>query len=679
MNENQINKELQLKISKLELALAENEENTHSLFKELDQYKVMIHNIDMGITRVDKDLNIIFTNKTVGRWYNKPLSEFIGKKCHEIFAQRDKPCLNCPGLLAIKTGEMCEVETSGINETGVNFTVSDRAYPYFDDDGTVLGFNEVIDDITDRKSAELELKEERERLFDIIEGTNAGTWDWNIETDKLEVNDRWASIMGRDVNDISPVTIQTWRDFVHPEDLPRVTELLENHISGETDYYDAEFRQSHKDGSWVWVNARGKVLKQSDDNKPLRLRGIHLDITKKKDVENEKILLERQVQHAQKLESLGVLAGGIAHDFNNILMGVIGNADLALHELPTENPVRNNLNGIITAAMRATDLAKQMLAYSGKGHFIIEKINVNCMVEEMTHLLKTTISKNALLNLNLSKNIPSIEADITQIRQVFMNLITNASEAIEGKSGIVTVSTGVMEVTNDYLQGVFVNNDVAEGYYTFIEVSDTGCGMNKEIQRKIFDPFFTTKFTGRGLGMAATLGIITGHSGAIKVYSEPSKGTTIKVLFPCCDEIIENKKTDITSKDSVLSGDNMTVLVVDDEETVRAIAKKTLNNYGYNVLTAEDGQEGLNIYKENADIINFVLLDITMPHMGGEETFSEMRKVRSDVQVILSSGYNEQEATNSFAGKGLIGFIQKPYLPSELVKLLATFSATETN
>jgi two-component system cell cycle sensor histidine kinase/response regulator CckA len=289
----------------------------------------------------------------------------------------------------------------------------------------------------------------------------------------------------------------------------------------------------------------------------------------------------------------------------------------------------------------------------------------------MIHLLKISISKTAVLNLNLSKNIFDTEVDVTQIRQVFMNLITNASEAIGDKSGVVTVSTGVMEITKDYLEGIFVNKDIQEGFFIFIEVSDTGCGMDKETQQKMFDPFFTTKFTGRGLGMAATLGIIRGHNGAIKVYSEPGKGTTIKVLFPCSEEILEDNEEN--GNRSLLLEQwqgNGVILVVDDEESVRAVTRKALTKKGFTVMTAEDGREGLKVFSEDPEKIDLVILDITMPHMGGEETYSEMRKIRPDIQVLLSSGYNEKEATNSFAGKGLAGFIQKPYKPSELVQKL---------
>jgi two-component system cell cycle sensor histidine kinase/response regulator CckA len=252
-----------------------------------------------------------------------------------------------------------------------------------------------------------------------------------------------------------------------------------------------------------------------------------------------------------------------------------------------------------------------------------------------------------------------------------MNLITNASEAIGDKSGVITVTTGVMDVTENYLEGVFINKDVEEGFYTFIEVSDTGCGMDKATQANMFDPFFTTKFTGRGLGMAATLGIIRGHKGAIKVYSEVGQGTSIKVLFPSSGEMVDDDQSAARRLPLIdkWQGEGV-ILVVDDDETVRAVAKSVLIEAGFTVLTAEDGREGLKVFSADPDQISLVLLDITMPHMDGAETFSEMRKIRPDVLVLLSSGYNKEEATSRFAGKGLAGFIQKPYHPNDLISML---------
>lgn len=389
-----------------------------------------------------------------------------------------------------------------------------------------------------------------------------------------------------------------------------------------------------------------------------------VDITERKQAEKEKLNLERQVLHAQKLESLGVLAGGIAHDFNNILAAVLGYAELSLLALPRENPAYEYIENIIDASIHASELSNQMLAYSGKGHFVIEPINVNLMVTEMTQMLKTSISKSADLKFNLAENIHTIDADVTQIRQVFMNLITNASEAIDDNNGTIAVSTGNTHVNKDDL-----NKDIEEGDYTFIEVNDTGCGMHEETQKKMFDPFFTTKFTGRGLGMAATMGIIRGHKGAIYTHSKPGKGTTIKVLFPSTGKFPEDPRSE--KKHPPLLDRKQSegvILVVDDEKALRDFVQIALTQVGYTVLTAVDGIEGLEIFSKKADEITLVLLDIMMPRMGGEEAFSEMRKIRPDVQVLLTSGYDKEEAANRFADMGLLaGFIKKPFRPTALV------------
>jgi PAS domain S-box-containing protein len=533
-----------------------------------------------------------------------------------------------------------------------------------DTDGVVTGMSGTIQDITERKRAEKELLTSSQFRENIMSKSPIGIIIYHVESGEcVEVNNAACEVIGATKDKILA------QNFYHLESWKTSGLLEKATISlNENIEIQCELDFTSTFGKNTFVDYRFSSF-YAGDNRYLLLNVF--DISDRKKNEGEKLHLERQVQHAQKLESLGVLAGGIAHDFNNILMGVLGNAELCLYDLPPENPVRDNLQDIVDSAIRAAELAKQMLAYSGKGHFVIESININRMIEEMVYLLKTSISKTVVLKFNLSESIYATKVDVTQVRQVFMNLVTNASEAIGERSGVITVSTGVMEVTKEYLEGVFVNKDIQEGFYNFIEVSDTGCGMDKEIQQKMFDPFFTTKFTGRGLGMAATLGIIRGHNGAIKIYSEKNKGTTIKVLFPCSEEPVEESNT--CRKDSLLidqwQGEG-TILVVDDEESILAIAKKTLLRKGFSVLTAEDGREGLKVFSEDPDKIDLVILDITMPHMSGEETFSEMRKVKKDVQVLLSSGYNEKEATGTFAGKGLAGFIQKPYKPSELIQKL---------
>ncbi len=299
---------------------------------------------------------------------------------------------------------------------------------------------------------------------------------------------------------------------------------------------------------------------------------------------------------------------------------------------------------------------------------MVEPLDLNSLVEEMGHLLQAAVAKNALVRYNLSKGIPTVEADSSQIRQVVMNLITNASDAVEETSGVVTVTTGCRECDKSYLTDTLLDDELESGQYVFLEVSDTGCGMTNEVQERIFDPFFSTKPMGRGLGMAAVLGIVRGHRGAIKIYSEPGKGTTFKVLLPASDK--RTKETEKVSWSSDQWRSEATVLVIDDEESVRDIASMVLSELGIRVLLAPDGREGLDVFEKNQDQIDLVILDLTMPHMGGIEVFDRMKAISQDVKIIFSSGFSKDEATGQLSGKGLSGFIQKPYMPADLIKIV---------
>jgi CheY-like chemotaxis protein len=341
-------------------------------------------------------------------------------------------------------------------------------------------------------------------------------------------------------------------------------------------------------------------------------------------------------------------------------MTILGHAELAMMRLNPASPARDNLLSIEQAAQRAADLSRQMLAYSGKGKFVVESVCLGDLVSEMTHMLEVSISKKALLRFNMEEDLPPVEVDATQIHQVLMNLVINASEAIGDRSGVIAITTGAMQCESDYLTDIRLDEQLAEGLYVFVEVADTGCGMDRETLSKIFDPFFTTKFTGRGLGMAAVLGIVRGHRGAIKVYSEPGKGTTFKVLLPAGSGHAERVRQAGTPAEPVWRGSG-TLLLVDDEETIRALGSEMLEMLGFHVLTACNGREALDVYQAHGEKIRAVVLDLTMPRMDGEEAFRELRRIKPDVRVVMSSGYNEQEVSERFIGKGLAGFVQKPY------------------
>jgi len=391
------------------------------------------------------------------------------------------------------------------------------------------------------------------------------------------------------------------------------------------------------------------------------------NVTEQKRAAEERRRLESQIQYAQKLESLGVLAGGIAHDFNNLLVAVLGNADLALLDLSPASPARACVESVRDAAMRASELTQQLLAYSGKGAFLIKVLSLNELVRDIGRLLEVSISRKVTLRYDLAEGLPAVEADPSQLRQVVMNLITNASEAIGDRSGTICIRTGCVHADRDYLSLLLLNQGLPEGDYVCLEVSDTGSGMDAETRARIFDPFFTTKFTGRGLGLAAVQGIVRGHKGTILVYSEPGRGTTFKILLPSCGSAPPVEKPAPPKQEDPRRAGG-TVLVVDDEEAVRQVAREILERSGFTVLTARDGLEGLEVFRQHAGGIVVVLLDLTMPRLNGEEVLRGLQEIRRDVRVILTSGYSELEATRRFAGRGLAGFVQKPFELSVLVR-----------
>jgi PAS domain S-box-containing protein len=454
--------------------------------------------------------------------------------------------------------------------------------------------------------------------------------------------------------------------LIHPEDLPRVSrEVAEYSVAG-TESFQQVYRLVAKDGRTRWVDDRTS-LERDATGQITHYQGILLDITDQKRIEENQRRLEEQMRHVQKLESLGVLAGGIAHDFNNLLMAILGNTDLAMLQTPPESPARGNLEEIVRAAHQAADLCRQMLAYSGKGRFVIERLDLSAVVQEMAHMLQVSISKKAILRYDFPARLPAVEADATQLRQVVMNLITNASEALGDRSGVISVTTGTQVCDRTSLAGSVLGAEGAEGLYAFLEVSDTGCGMAPETVSRIFDPFFSTKFTGRGLGLAAVLGIVHGHQGVLKVQSAPGRGSTFRILFPVVAGEVRPPEPSESADGWHGSG---TVLLVDDEAMIRSTTVKMLAHLGFQTLTARDGQEALDIFRANPDAVTCVLLDLTMPRMNGEEAFHELRRIRPDLRVILSSGYNQQDVTQRFAGRGPAGFIQKPYTVAQLQQVL---------
>lgn len=383
-------------------------------------------------------------------------------------------------------------------------------------------------------------------------------------------------------------------------------------------------------------------------------------------------MLSPQAQQAQKLESLGSLAGGIAHDFNNLLCGILGGVELAMDELDAEHPARGALAIVQRTAREATELCRQLLAYSGRGRFVLEPVDLSELIGSVQKLLAVTARKNVNLRMELAQGLPAVIGDASQLCHVVINLVANASEAIGAAAGTVTVCTGRMTCDDAYLRTTYLDDVLRPGEYVFVEVADNGCGMDPSTRERIFDPFFSTKFVGRGLGLAAVQGIVRSHAGAIKVYSEVGSGTTIKVLFPASVEAATERRP--APAVPGWRGQGL-VLLVDDEPVVRAVGTRILERLGFEVVTAVDGLEALDVFERVRDRVVLVILDMTMPNLGGVATFRELRARDPGVRVVLTSGYNEQEATSHFNGKGLAAFVQKPFqlesLRSTLERVLA--------
>ncbi len=508
---------------------------------------------------------------------------------------------------------------------------------------------------THLETREAQYRSVLESLMEVVFQLDAdGRWQF--------LNGAWTELTGFSVEESLG---QPFHHALVQEDRPEILRQFDRLRTGveRTETLDVRFRTREEGTRWFRVRAR------APQGGIAGISGTLTDITEQK--RGETALLQ-----AQKLESLGVLAGGIAHDFNNLLVAIMGNADLARQRLQDRDPSKaeHHLLQVSAAIERAAELCRQLLAYSGKGRFTIETLDVNTLVREMAHLLRVSISKKVSLDYRLAEGLPAIEADPSQIRQAVMNLVINASEAIGDQDGRILVETGLGRMSNDPALHDYLSYDMEAGPCVYVRIQDDGCGIDEETLKRIFDPFFTTKFTGRGLGLAAILGIVRSHKGSLRVDSRVNEGTTFCLQFPVSSRTAA-VQAPAEPAGRPLRGQGL-VLLVDDEPTVREIVAEALEVMGFTVAEASDGQAGVEAFAARRDEFIAVLLDLTMPVMGGEEAFRRIQLLSPGVPIILMSGYSEQEATSTLNSPGLAGFLQKPFklldLSRELQRVLAT-------
>jgi len=574
------------------------------------------------------------------------------------------PTASAPVLNQIESGKpVASFEHQLKCKDGLIITVLNNPYPLIDSQGNVIGLQSSLMDITERKQTENNLLQEKTISDAAIQSHPGIFYLYNDKGETLRWNKNLESVSGYSAAEILGMRPE---DFFVPEQRAGLNQAIRGVMEAGFGSVEADFQ--HKNGQVRPYYLTGARLELSGGT---CFVGIGIDISERKKTEEEKRNLERQLLHSQKLESLGVLAGGIAHDFNNILASILGNADLALAGLPQSSSSRIFIDEVKEATIRASGLTQQMLAYSGRGRFVVAPVDLSESVNEMVNLLKSSISKKANLTTDLAQDLPAIEADAAQIQQIIMNLMTNASEAIgENSHGAITVTTKVQECSRDYLDTSCLDQKQPAGTYVSLEVIDNGCGMDKETRVKLFDPFFTTKFTGRGLGMSAVLGIVRGHKGAIMIESETGIGTIFRVLFPAMGISIAKSQPNSDSTSSTSWSGSGTVLIVDDDAGVRRFTRKTVEGMGFDTLVASNGRDGVEIFRKHAGKITCVLLDLTMPRMDGDLAFLAMQEIRNEVPVILLSGFNESELSRRFGDFGLAGFISKPFKIEKLKRVI---------
>ncbi len=598
--------------------------------------------------------------------------ELIGKNDYDFFPKHEADFFTSKDRQVLAGGSLVDIPEEPVHTVhhGVRI-LHTRKIPIPGEDGRPEYLLGISEDITESKfarealdKAELELLEREAWLNLLLQVFPGVVWSTDADLRFTAVAGARGAVLGLDKAKVVGSRVEDFlpRPFtadaapgdpaseVHE---PTLADLHSIALHGQVITY--EF--THEERSY---EVRLQPLEQG---RRAGVLAMALDVTERRKLEKER--MEARLQQAQKLESLGLLAGGIAHDFNNLLVGVLGNASLALAELETSSSAFEHLRRIESAAERAADLTRQMLAYSGRGRFVVETVDLSETVRDMAQLLEVSLPKTACIDFEFEEGLPAIDADVAQLRQVVMNLITNAADALGDRDGRIGLVTGKYMVDRAFIDGARLDaGELTEGWYVTLEVTDTGRGMDHATKQRMFDPFFTTRADGHGLGLAAVLGIIRGHGGAIQVRSEPTEGSTLKAWFPASAAVTSQK---IPTLDSFDVGPGGWVLIVDDEPAVRSFVSAALERAGYAVETANDGAEALTKFSERPDDYGVVLLDLTMPVMDGEEAFRELRRLRPGVRVLLSSGYTEQEATSRFAGRGLAGFLQKPYRARELV------------
>ena len=502
-----------------------------------------------------------------------------------------------------------------------------------------------------------ELKRAEQRLADIIRGARVGTWEWNVQTGEIVINDRWAEIVGRRVEDLQPTTIQTWIDHSHPDDLATSNELLQRHFAGELEFYECEVRMRHADGRWVLVHDRGRVATWTPDGKPEWVSGVHLDVT-------EQRVMEERLRQSQRLEAIGQLTGGVAHDFNNLLTVIVGNAELMADRLGADDPLRPLVAMTRTAAERGASLTKSLLAFARRQPLDARPVDVGEVLRGMGEMLRRTLGEQIALRVETAPEPWLARVDAAQLESAVLNLSLNARDAMPD-GGQLRIVTENVRLRADEMRG---HSEAVPGDYVRLSVEDDGAGIDGATQARVFEPFFTTKGPGKGtgLGLSMVYGYVTQLGGHVVLDSAPGQGTIVCLFLP---RAVENAAGPPTPDVATIRGDGETVLMVEDDPLVRAHVAELLRHLGYRVVTAIDGPDALRKLREESRI-DLLFTDVVMPGgMNGRQLAEHALALRPGLPVLLTSGYTADALPDDGHGD-LLPLLKKPYRRDELATKL---------
>jgi PAS domain S-box-containing protein len=584
-----------------------------------------------------------------------PVEEALGRSWVELVSDEGKPLAAEVWRRIVAGPGEYRAEHQLRRRAGDILHVLSQVAPERDARGVVVGWVGTLTDLTDLKHAEFALADSEERLRVALEAAGMASWDADLESARIQWSPNAGSVLGMPDAELPRTGQEGWRLIQPGEVVHRMGNARESLERREPFEIELRVARDGEEPRWILVRGQGRA---ADSNRGRRVVGVVADVTARHRLAAEREALENERRESQRLESLGLLAGGVAHDFNNLLVGILGNAELALTRLAEEAPVRPLIEELRAAAARAADLAHQILAYSGRGALQSGPVDVAELARDTLALLRPSLPPTARLHLECPTEPQPVAGDVTQLQQVLMNLVTNGCESLDERGGDVTIR--ISRRSESEPEGTASD-------WIALEVADTGCGMDPQTRARIFDPFFTTRTTGRGLGLAVVHGIVRAHGGSIDVDSALGEGTRMRLRLPAsraprAKEVLSSVPGVAPVVASAL------VLVVDDERAVRGVARLALEAAGHRVLVAANGEEASALLKEHAAEIGAIVLDLTLGRESSESVLTEIRARASDVPVLVTSGYPQEEAIARLSALGVCAFVQKPFTPAQLVE-----------